>query len=72
VLGLLALLLAFSFSLALSGYEARQNWVLEVANAICSTANFTLMLPEPAQKPMMHCRVPCAVWSHSSYERLVG
>ena len=54
VLGLLALLLAFSFSLALSRYEARQNWVLEEANAIGSTANFALMLPEPAQKPILH------------------
>src|ERR1700750_781184 len=41
-LGLLALLLAFSFSLALSRYEARR-----------SPANFTLMLPGPAQKPIL-------------------
>jgi len=34
---MLALLLAFSFSLALSRYEARRNWVLEEANAIGST-----------------------------------
>ena len=52
-LGLLALLLAFSFSLALSRYDARRNWVLEEANAIGSTANFTLMLQEPAQKPIL-------------------
>ena len=52
-LGLLALLLAFSFSLALSRYEARLNWVLEEANAISSTANFALMLPEPAQRPIL-------------------
>jgi hypothetical protein len=52
-LGLLALLLAFSFSLALSRYEASRNWVLEEANAIGSTANFALMLPEPAQKPIL-------------------
>jgi hypothetical protein len=52
-LGLLALLLAFSFSLALSRYEARLNWVLEEANAIGSTANFALMLPEPAQNPIL-------------------
>jgi hypothetical protein len=51
-LGLLALLLAFSFSLALSRFEARSNWVLEEANAIGSAANFALMLPEPAQKPV--------------------
>ena len=52
-LGLLALLLAFSFSLALSRYEARRTQVLEEANAISSTANFALMLPEPAQKPIL-------------------
>jgi hypothetical protein len=43
-LGLLALLLAFSFSLALSRYETRRSQVLEEANAIGSTANFALML----------------------------
>ena len=45
-------MLAFNFSLALSRYDARRNWVLEEANAIGSTANFTLMLQEPAQKPI--------------------
>ena len=44
-LGLLALLLAFSFSIALSRYDTRRNVVLEEANAIGSTANFALMLP---------------------------
>jgi hypothetical protein len=52
-LGLLALLLAFSFSLGLSRFEERSNWVLEEANAIGSAANFALMLPEPAQKPIL-------------------
>ena len=52
-LGLLALLLAFSFSLALSRYEARRKWVLEEANAIGSTANFALMLPESEQRPIL-------------------
>jgi hypothetical protein len=52
-LGLLALLLAFSFSLALSRYDARRTLVLEEANAIGSTANFALMLPEPARKPIL-------------------
>src|ERR1700759_422969 len=45
-LGLLALLLGFSFSLALSRYDARRGWALEEANAISSTANFVLMLPK--------------------------
>lgn len=48
-LGLLALLLGFSFSLALSRHDARRNLVLEEANAIGTTANYALMLPEPAQ-----------------------
>jgi hypothetical protein len=50
---LLALLLGFSFSLALARYEARINVNVEEANAISSTANFTLMLPETAQKPIL-------------------
>jgi hypothetical protein len=52
-LGLLALLLAFSFSLALSRYEARRALVLDEANAIGSTANFALMLPETAKGPVL-------------------
>jgi len=53
-LGLLALLLAFTFSLALSRFEARSTAVLEEANAIGSTANFALILPEQAQKPILN------------------
>ena len=45
-LGLLALLIAFSFSMAESRYDLRRGMVLEEANAIGSTANFALMLPE--------------------------
>lgn len=52
-LGLLALLLAFSFSISLARYDARRDMVLEEANAIGSTANFALMLPEQAQKPIL-------------------
>ena len=48
-LGLLALLLAFSMSHALSRYEARRALVLEEANAIGSTANFASMLPKQAR-----------------------
>lgn len=51
-LGLLALLLAFSFSLALDRYDARRTAVVEEANAIGSAANFTLMLPEAARRPI--------------------
>src|SRR3954469_14537272 len=52
-LGLLALLLAFSFSIALSRYDARRDVVLEEANAIGSTANFALMLPDASKKPIL-------------------
>jgi hypothetical protein len=52
-LGLLALLLAFSFSIALSRYDVRRDMVLEEANAIGSTANFALMLPDPSQGPIL-------------------
>jgi len=52
-LGLLALLLGFSFSLALSRYDTRRTLVLEEANAIGSTANFALMLPAPTQVPIL-------------------
>ena len=53
-LGLLALLLGFSFSLALSRYDARRGWVLEEANTISSTANFALMLPKETQRPILN------------------
>ena len=52
-LGLLALLIAFSFSMAEARYDQRRNMVLEEANAIGSTANFALMLPQPAQEPIL-------------------
>lgn len=52
-LGLVALLLGFSFSLALSRYDARRDLVIEEANAIGSTANFALMLPAEARWPML-------------------
>jgi hypothetical protein len=53
VLGLLALLIAFSFFMAESRYDKRRDLVLEEANAISSAANFALMLPEPAQEPIL-------------------
>ena len=53
-LGLLALLLAFSFSIAVSRYDSRRAVVLDEANAIGSTANFALMLPQPAQPPILN------------------
>src|SRR3954454_1137186 len=52
-LGLLALLLAFSFSIAVSHYDTRRNVALEEANAIGSTANFALMLPNASQETVL-------------------
>ncbi len=52
-LGLLALLIAFSFSMAEARYDTRRTLTLEEANAIGSTANFALMLPQPAQQPIL-------------------
>lgn len=52
-LGLLALLLAFTFSIALSRYDTRRDVVLAEANAIGSTANFALMLPEPQRSAIL-------------------
>ncbi len=52
-LGLLALMLGFTFSWALARYDARRSMILEEANAIGSTANFALMLPEQAQRPIL-------------------
>jgi hypothetical protein len=52
-LGLLALLGAFSFSMAESRYDQRRSMVLEEANAIGSTANFALMLPHAQREPIL-------------------
>ena len=52
-LGLLALLIAFTYSMALARYDARRSVVLEEANAIGSTANFALMLPQVDQAPIL-------------------
>ncbi len=52
-LGLFALLIAFTYSLSVTRYEARRLSVLEEANAIGSTANFALMLPAVDQPPIL-------------------
>jgi hypothetical protein len=52
-LGLLALLLAFTMSNALSRYEDRRSLVVDEANAIGSTAHLTLMLPKQAQTSIL-------------------
>jgi hypothetical protein len=53
-LGLLALLLAFSLSHALSRYEVRRALVLEEANAIGSTARLATMLPNEPQPAILN------------------
>jgi hypothetical protein len=49
-LGLLALLLAFTFSMAVSRYDTRKHLVMEEANAIGTTALRTSLLPEPQRQ----------------------
>jgi hypothetical protein len=52
-LGLLALLLAFSLSHALSRYETRRSLIVDEANAIESTAHLAAMLPRQAQPAIL-------------------
>ena len=52
-LGLLALLLAFSVSLSVGRFDDRRRHVLEEADAISSTANFALMLPQQSQAAIL-------------------
>jgi hypothetical protein len=47
VLGLLALMIGFTFAMALSRFEARRDAVLEEANAIGTTALRSRLLPAP-------------------------
>ena len=47
VLGLLALMIGFSFAIALSRFEARREAVLNEANAIGTTALRARLLPAP-------------------------
>jgi len=47
ILGLLALMLAFTFSMALTRFEARRDAVLNEANAIGTTALRARLLPDP-------------------------
>ncbi|WP_165248394.1 bestrophin-like domain [Paludisphaera soli] len=53
VLGLLALLLGFTFSLAASRFDARRQAVLEEANAIGTTFLRCRLLPEPQRTESM-------------------
>ena len=47
ILGLLALLIGFTFAMALSRFEARRDAVLNEANAIGTTALRARLLPDP-------------------------
>jgi ABC-type Fe3+ transport system permease subunit len=47
ILGLLALLLGFTFAMSMSRYDKRKQMVLEEANAISTTFLRTQLIPEP-------------------------
>ena len=53
VFGLLALMLGFTFAMALSRFEARRDAVLNEANAIGTTALRARLLPEPERKEVL-------------------
>lgn len=48
-LGILALMLGFSFSIAMGRFDERRVQALEEANGIGTVANYATMLPQPAQ-----------------------
>ena len=52
LLGLLALLLGFTFAMAMSRYEVRKQLVLDEANAIGTTFLRTQLLPEPQRREL--------------------
>lgn len=52
-LGLLALLIGFTYATAVARYNLRRQTVLEEANAIGSTVNVALMLPQKDQVPVL-------------------
>ena len=53
ILGLLALLLGFTFSMAMSRYEARRQLVVDEANAIGTTYLRGQLLPEPQHEEIV-------------------
>jgi hypothetical protein len=53
VLGLLALMISFTFAMALSRYEARRLAILNEANAITTTALRARLLPAPHNKEVL-------------------
>jgi len=53
VIGLLALIIGFTFAMALTRFEARRDAVLVEANAIGTTALRARLLPEPHRKEIL-------------------
>ncbi len=53
MLGLLALMIGFTFSIALARYEARRDAVLNEANSIGTTALRAVLLPAPHDKRVL-------------------
>src|SRR5215469_9188419 len=53
VIGLLALMVGFTFAMALSRFEARRDAILAEANAIGTTALRARLLPEPHRKEVL-------------------
>jgi hypothetical protein len=75
MLGLLALIIGFTFAMALSRFEARRVAVLNEANAIGTTALRARLLPEPHRKDILkllkeyvQIRVDIAQSDHSPAE----
>ncbi len=54
LLGLLALLLGFTFAMSMSRYDKRKQMILEEANAIGTTFLRTQLLPEPPRQEISH------------------
>jgi hypothetical protein len=52
ILGLLALLLGFTFAMAMSRFDIRKQLVLDEANAIGTTYLRTQLLPEPQRQEL--------------------
>ena len=53
IIGLLALILGFTFAMALSRFEARRDAILTEANAIGTTALRARLLPDPHPKEVL-------------------
>ena len=53
ILGMLALIIGFTFAMALSRFEARRDAVMNEANAIGTTALRARLLPEPHQAEVL-------------------